>query len=133
MNNNYVLGFLFNSIPVGRKSDSQKLVLIKKNRPEWQKGLLNGAGGHVEETDKDFLMAMQRECEEETGVKISRSSWRNFATLQSRGWVIHCFSYKGKAANRAKTMTDEEVVLVKLQNLPDYALIPNLKWLIPFV
>jgi 8-oxo-dGTP diphosphatase len=38
----YVLGFLFDP--------SQKdVVLIKKLKPEWQKGKLNGVGGKIEE------------------------------------------------------------------------------------
>jgi 8-oxo-dGTP diphosphatase len=40
--NKYVVGFLFNS-------DTNKVCLIKKNRPQWQKGRLNGVGGHIED------------------------------------------------------------------------------------
>ena len=35
----YSVGFLFNP-------DETKVVLIKKNRHDWEKGLLNGVGGH---------------------------------------------------------------------------------------
>jgi len=34
----YVLGFLM---------DNYRVVLIEKQRPAWQKGLLNGVGGHI--------------------------------------------------------------------------------------
>ena len=38
----YVLGFLFNP-------QHTSVVLVKKNRPDWQRGFYNGVGGHVEE------------------------------------------------------------------------------------
>jgi 8-oxo-dGTP diphosphatase len=37
----YVVGFLFNE-------GKTKVVLIKKNRPDWQKGYFNGVGGKIE-------------------------------------------------------------------------------------
>lgn len=36
--NRYVVGFCFNS-------DLSQIILIEKNKPEWQKGYLNGVGG----------------------------------------------------------------------------------------
>lgn len=55
----YVVGFMFSE-------DSSKVALIRKNRPEWQKGLLNGIGGHCESSDKNNQDTMIREFEEET-------------------------------------------------------------------
>jgi 8-oxo-dGTP diphosphatase len=56
----YVLGFAFD------KSDN--VILVRKQKPKWQKGLLNGVGGKIEigETSSD---AMFREFREETGLK----------------------------------------------------------------
>ena len=36
----YSVGFLFNDTKT-------KVCLIKKNRPTWQEGFLNGVGGHL--------------------------------------------------------------------------------------
>lgn len=50
----YVLGFLFNE-------NLTKVVLVRKKRPEWQCGLLNGVGGKIEDGEPP-LDAMVREC-----------------------------------------------------------------------
>lgn len=55
----YVLGFCFNAA-------LNKVVLIRKNRPQWQAGKLNGVGGHVEPWELP-LGAMVREFREESG------------------------------------------------------------------
>ena len=64
----YVVGFLFNP-------DMTEVVLIKKNRPDWQKGLLNGVGGKIE-SGEDPITAMIREFKEETGIKLEKSLLR---------------------------------------------------------
>lgn len=40
----YVLGFMFSTEDRG-----QKVALIKKLKPKWQAGLLNGIGGKIEQ------------------------------------------------------------------------------------
>jgi 8-oxo-dGTP pyrophosphatase MutT (NUDIX family) len=63
MTKRYVLGFVMDE----RK---EKIVLIHKNRPDFQAGKLNGLGGKIEEgeTPED---AIKREIEEESGLVIS--------------------------------------------------------------
>jgi 8-oxo-dGTP diphosphatase len=58
----YTVLFAFNS-------DKSKIALIKKNRPDWQKGFYNGIGGKVEENET-FLQAATREFFEEAGIVI---------------------------------------------------------------
>ena len=58
----YTLGFCFNE-----KKD--KVVLIKKRRPDWQKGLLNGIGGKINPNENDHE-AQVREFFEETAIDI---------------------------------------------------------------
>jgi len=55
----YVMGFIFNET-------GDKVLLMRKNKPEWQAGRWNGIGGKIKE-DEFSLEAMRRECEEETG------------------------------------------------------------------
>ena len=66
----YVLGFVFNE-------SLDKIALIRKNRPAWQKGLLNGIGGKIE-ADELTLDAMTREFEEETSCSIDNYKWFDF-------------------------------------------------------
>ena len=56
-------------------------VLIRKARPEWQKGKLNVPGGKVEENEPP-LFAMTREWVEETGIVTDPLEWN----LVARVW-----------------------------------------------
>jgi 8-oxo-dGTP diphosphatase len=67
---NYVVGFMF-------CKEVDKIVLIKKNRPQWQKDQWNGVGGHIESYEKP-MDAMIREFREESGVNCDE--WNNFLT-----------------------------------------------------
>lgn len=71
----YVVGFAFN-----KKADH--VVLVHKNRPEWQAGHLNGVGGKVKlDIDVTYADAMAREFLEETGMYTVGSEWEHFATM----------------------------------------------------
>ena len=116
----YVLGFLFRNY----KGETQ-VALIRKTRPEWQKGKLNGIGGHLEE-DELPNDAMIREFKEEAG---SVCNWKFFCTMVfDNDIAVYCF--KSESIADIKTMTDEEVLWFPVKGLPD-TVIPNLNWLIP--
>src|SRR4051812_3192633 len=84
MSNQYVCGFAFDLL--GR------LVLIRKKRPEWQAGRLNGVGGHQEPGETPEV-AMAREFYEETGVGCRAENWRLFfeLTIEDTGDVCRFF------------------------------------------
>ncbi len=124
----YVLGFMFDNL-------MQNVVLIRKNKPAWQEGKLNGVGGKVE-PNEGFLLAMTREFYEETGVFTN--SWRQVCELSSpdfRMWVYYAKS--DEAYLSACTQTPEDQYAMKeyiykfpvLPHAPDR--LPNLRWLIP--
>ena len=68
----YVLGFALSG-------DGNAVLLIKKTKPSWQAGKLNGVGGKVEESDWSIESAMAREFEEETGIQTDPGRWSLFA------------------------------------------------------
>ncbi len=115
--NAYVVGFL-------REND--KILLIKKNRPAWQAGKLNGIGGHIEvgETPNE---AMVREFAEEAGLKIL--DWFKSAVMLGQDWIVHVF-YAYGPVHQAMSVTSENVLVVRIDRLPANVL-PNLRWLIP--
>ena len=118
----YTCGFLFSG------PAATSVVLIKKQRPEWQKGRWNGVGGSIEpgETPEQ---CMRREFREETGLDVV--FWEQFATLSDvRGSYRVVFFY-AMANDMAviQTMTDEVVEWHSVRDLPD--VIQNLRWLIP--
>jgi 8-oxo-dGTP diphosphatase len=112
----YVIGYLFDG--------KDKVALIEKNRPDWQKGRLNAPGGKMEKGETP-LQASTREFREETGAEIT---WRQFAELTGDSYRLYCFTSRDKA--EIKTTTDERVEWYPLNNLPEN-LLPNAAFLIP--
>lgn len=81
----YVLGFAMTE-------GLEDVLLITKNRPDWQKGLLNGIGGKVEMFDVCLEDAMIREFREECGIETDRSDWKRFGKMiRSGDFVVYCF------------------------------------------
>jgi 8-oxo-dGTP diphosphatase len=129
---NYVVGFVF---------CGDEVLLIRKARPTWQAGRLNGVGGHIEagETPEQ---AMVREFEEETGWRIE--GWEHFVTLtgddsdadrQAAGGTkfgVWFFSTQvvPEQIPAVNIVTDEPTAWFKVTALPDEVL-PNLRWLVP--
>ena len=109
----YALGFLFNQ-------ELTKVALIRKNRPEWQKGLLNGIGGQIEEkdgsttNDNPDYNAMVREFREETGV--FHEKWLDFGVMRGSSFCVHLFVGAGDLS-KLKSVTDEEIVIVDLKEI----------------
>ena len=121
---NGVVGFLFNST-------GNRVVLIRKNRPAWQAGKLNGVGGHIEQrlngVEKPHE-AMTREFQEEAG--YTSSLWEHYVSLTGDWGKVHFFRNYGDI-DLCSTKTDEEVEIHYVHNLVHLDVIPNLRWLIP--
>lgn len=120
----YVAGFLLD--------DTDRVVLVRKNRPAWQAGRLNGVGGKVEpgETHRD---AMRREFREEAGLDLTGRD--PFATVEfDRGesQFFRCFTNR-EHLEEVRTVTDEAIEVHRIGGLlaPDAPIIPNLRWLLP--
>jgi 8-oxo-dGTP diphosphatase len=120
----YVLGFCFT--PGG-----EAVALIKKTKPEWQKGRLNGIGGKIEENETP-AEAMQREFMEETGVVIKKDNWNKLGVFKSPNWIVHVFYQFTDKVVDIKTTTEEEVILADVKYVMSRnEILPNLRWLLP--
>ena len=120
--NRYVVGYLINP-------ENNEVCLIKKNRPKWQKGRLNGVGGHIEDGESPQV-AITREFREEAGE--DNINWRQFLYVTGNQYELYCFTAKADSKNLAKihTVTDEIIGWYPIESLPENIL-SNLKWLIP--
>lgn len=115
----YVVGLLFDP--------SRKFVaLIRKARPDWQRGFLNGIGGKLEPGEKPGE-AMAREFKEETGVAVA--SWEEFLVIEYPDAVLHCFRAFGDV-RAVRSVTDELVGVFPVDWW--HGLVPNMRWIIPF-
>lgn len=120
----YVVGFMFNP-------ERDKVALIRKTKPKWQAGLLNGIGGKVEIGEFN-LDSMLREFNEETGYCTLPETWHHFATLaEGDSWVVDFFFTHGDLT-KLKSMEEEkvEIVLVSEIGLRRKDMVENLPWLI---
>lgn len=117
----YVIGLLFDRTftVVG---------LIRKNRPAWQAGKLNGIGGKVEGQESP-INALVREFEEETSYTSKPEDWNYYAKITGKDFVIYCFAAIG-TPHTLKTMEDEVVEIVNLKDITREEVVENLPRLI---
>ncbi len=122
----YSLGFCFDVA-------KERVALIEKINPEWQKGLLNGVGGKLERYET-YAEAMAREFVEETGVGES-INWKRIGTINGPTWECGVFAAFDDVVYAVRTVTPETVhlgIAKEFLEEPKYKLVPNLKWMIPF-
>lgn len=120
----YVLGFCFDN-------EKERVVLIRKTKPAWQAGKLNGVGGKVEILE-DQKYVMVREFEEETGVTTKPEDWRWYARLRGDYFDMRVYCmFNTDVVNKVRTMEDEKVEVhpVDLEFIGSQS-ISNLPWLI---
>lgn len=120
---NMVLGFYF-------AKNSSTVLLVKKARPDWQKGKLNGIGGHIEDGESPE-QAMIREFREETGTEVR--DWAKVTILSGNDWMAHVFRSFGNVMEVQGT-EDEPVGYFTINDVANMGMdkiLHNLKWLIP--
>lgn len=132
----YCCGFLFHPT-------YNEVLLIEKRRPEWQRGLLNGVGGHVEDGEAPYV-AMVREFKEEVGVEVV--NWMLVRTERyghnsdnpegtKQRVNVHFFAAVASVAqwDACRQMTDEAIMRVRVFPAPLSwkSCIYNLEYLVP--
>lgn len=125
----YVAGFAFSKGNREGIGQGTRVLMVKKNRPEWQAGLLNAIGGHIEPGESPY-QAMVREFLEEVGMLQLR--WTHYVTLTGEGFRVY-FYYAYMNIDTYHSDTDEQIVNVltgdMLWGTGEEAL-PNIPWLI---
>lgn len=126
----YVLGFAFRRDETGGK----EVLLIRKARPENQRGLWNGLGGRVDMIRESRAQAMAREFAEEANVATAPEEWLHFATLRRPDAVIACFSIDldERAARSARAGNPDEPIEWFVLPLPPLCgAVKDVLWLVP--
>ncbi|WP_148624661.1 NUDIX hydrolase [Aliarcobacter cryaerophilus] len=105
-------------VVVGIITDNKEILLLKKNNPDWQKGLYNGIGGKVE-LNTTPLETIIKKCQEELGVNIS--NWIELdSEISSSGIEIVYFltTLNEDEIKKLQSQTDERAELFSINDLP---------------
>lgn len=109
------------------------VALIRKNKPEFQAGLLNGIGGKIE-GEETAVKAMVREFSEEAG--LLTSAWTNFCSMAGTnndgGRFTIEFYYTIGEPHRLTSMESEQIEVVSSADIAagKEKTIGNLTWLV---
>lgn len=108
-----VVGLIFDN--------KNRVLLINKLRPEFQKGKLNGVGGKVEDGES-HLNAIIRETKEETNLDIK--DWVLYSQANLKDFKISFFytTLDSEEIEKYESLTDEILELHDINNLPDNVL-----------
>lgn len=119
----YVVTFLFNPT-------LDKVWLVEKQKPEWQKGCLNGIGGKIEK-DEAPHSAAHRELKEESGIdtwdllEVGYMFGVNNDNNKFKVWI-----YTGITIDQLKTMETEQILLLDVNKVKEFKHIENIPTLI---
>jgi 8-oxo-dGTP diphosphatase len=117
----YVVGFMFTE-------DCKHVVLIRKNKPTWQVGKLNGVGGKIEPNETP-LNAMIREYREEATMIYEK--WDNFLTIEYKTCVVYFFKgFNDECYQYSETKEEEQIEKINIDFFPEDEVIPNLNWIV---
>lgn len=125
---------------VGLLFNGDDVLLVEKEKPSWQKGLLNGVGGKAEFGETP-IECLKREFKEETGVDTSSNwAWRAVAVEAGPDYELHAFasfvdrdvftSFDPKQVP-SKNDAGEKLHWISVVELPVYPVIGNLRWIVP--
>lgn len=125
----YVAGFMFTF-------DRDRVALIRKQKPVWQRGKLNGIGGKVE-PGETAVQAMVREFQEETGYQTGEEMWSHFCAMHGENdggedsFHVDFFATTG-AVSFLRSPEEEQIELILTDhiNVRRNDMVENLPWLI---
>lgn len=116
----YVLNIVFSP-------DKENVLMVLKNRPAFLANLYNFVGGKMESHDESPENAAFRETQEESGI-ITNPEY--FGRVDGNGYTIHlCRDFNSNIFN-AKTMEDEEIHVLHMEEVLNFhksgVLAPNI-------
>ena len=115
------LAFVFNT-------SLNKVLLMRKQKPTFHTGLLNGLGGKLEKGES-HLDCVVREIKEEAGILIPKEQWLHVGNLKWDIWEVSIWTTQ--LHTKSPTIFPEEHIdWYSCQPVPK-DIVSNLSWLIP--
>lgn len=106
--NKHVIGFITNA---------NRIMLIEKKKPAWQKGMFNGVAGQILE-DEDPAQAISREAQAQTG--LSGLRWTEIFMKNKEEDVFYLNAETSTLEfNRFKKDAAEDIHVFSIEVLPD--------------
>ena len=119
----YVVSFLFTP-------DFKNVWMIEKQKPEWQKGCLNGIGGKVE-NEETYKEAAIRELTEESGIfKNDISEVGSMSGKNNNGENFKAVIFTGITDEQLFTTTNENIELIKINEIKNFNHIENVPMIV---
>ena len=111
-----------------------RVLLVRKDRPKWQKGRYNLVGGKIEKGETPIEAAV-RELKEETGLEPAVDCVIQMGKIIGSWGVVHCIKipvlYNEPNPREGET---EKVVWMEWEKIRNHdLLIPNLRVIIPMM
>lgn len=98
----YTIGVYFNA-------SLDRILFVKKIKPEWQKGLLNFPGGK-KESNEIIKACISREFKEETNLNVPEYEWLHIGEIKGKDYIVHiCTAVQRFEHGKPKSMTPEVV------------------------
>lgn len=101
----YVLCF---PLPL-RRDPAQHVLLLEREKDDWQKGKLNLLGGGIHDGES-VEAAAARELHEEGGLLCSSADVKEVGQIRGKGWIVHVVRCPYRDGQTPKTRCDEGVI-----------------------
>lgn len=109
----YVVGIVF---------CGEQVLFVRKNRPAWQAGGLNGVGGKVKNSE-NFYDAMIRECSEESNLVLTHWIYLGMLT-DNINYDVRYYKAVAPSFSIAHSNTDEQINIYRIDDVDYSMLIP---------